>query len=97
MNSPDWYVSNIATGNLCRNNSRKNEEMDPKQKQHPVVDVTGDGNKLPCCKEQYSTGNWNVRLVHESRQIGSGQTGDGKRECRHFRNQGTKVDWNGGI
>ena len=46
MNSPDRYVSNIATGNLCRNNSRKNEEMDPKQKQHPVVDVTGDGSKV---------------------------------------------------
>ena len=29
-----------------RNNSRKNEEMEPKQKQHPVVDVTGDGSKV---------------------------------------------------
>ena len=34
-----------ATGDQLRNNSRKNEEMEPKQKQHPVVDVTGDGNK----------------------------------------------------
>ena len=33
--------------------------------------------------------------VHESRQIGSGQTGDGKSECRHSRNQRTKMDWNG--
>ena len=32
---------------------------------------------------------------HESRQIGSGQTGDGKSECQHFRNQPTKMDWNG--
>ena len=29
-----------------RNNSRKNEEMGPKQKQHPAVDVTGDGNNV---------------------------------------------------
>ena len=35
-----------ATGNQWRNNSRKNEEMGPKQKQHPVVDVTGDGSKV---------------------------------------------------
>ena len=35
-----------ATGDQWRNNSRKNEEMEPKQKQHPVVDVTGDGNKV---------------------------------------------------
>ena len=33
-----------------RNNSRKNEEMEPKQKQHPVVDMTGDGSKVQCCK-----------------------------------------------
>ena len=35
-----------ATGEEWRNNSRKNEEMEPKQKQHLVVDVTGDGNKV---------------------------------------------------
>ena len=35
-----------ATGDCWRNNSRKNEEMEPKQKQHPVVDVTGDGSKV---------------------------------------------------
>ena len=58
-----------------------------KTKQNPAVDVTADGNKLPCCKEQYSTGNWNVRLVHESRQIGSGQTGDGKSERQYSSNQ----------
>ena len=41
-----------ATGDQWRNNSRKNEEMEPKQKQHPVMDVTGDGSKVQCCKEQ---------------------------------------------
>ena len=37
-----------------RNNSRKKEEMEPKQKQHPVL--TGDGSKVLCCKEQYCIG-----------------------------------------
>ena len=37
-----------ATGDQWRNNSRKNEEMEPKQKQHPVVDVTGDESKIQC-------------------------------------------------
>ena len=45
-----------ATGDQWRNNSRKNEETEPKQKQHPVVDVTGDGSKVQCCKEQYCRG-----------------------------------------
>ena len=35
-----------ATGEEWRNNYRKNEEMEPKQKQHPVVDVTSDGSKV---------------------------------------------------
>ena len=50
-----------ATGDQWRNNSRKNEEMEPKQKQSPVVDVTGDGSKVQCCKEQYCIRTWNVR------------------------------------
>ena len=40
-----------ATGDQWRNNFRKNEEVEPKQKQHPVVNVTGDGSKVRCCKE----------------------------------------------
>ena len=43
----------IATGHQWINNSRKNEGMEPKQKQYPVVDVTGDRHKVRCCKEQY--------------------------------------------
>ena len=35
-----------GTGDQWRDNSRKNKEMEPKQKQHPVVDVTGDGSKV---------------------------------------------------
>ena len=45
-----------VTGDQWRNNSRKNQKMEPKQKQHPVVDVTGDGSKIQCCKEQYCIG-----------------------------------------
>ena len=50
-----------ATGDQWRNNSRKNKETEPMQKQHPVVDVTGDGSKVQCCKEQYCIGTWNVK------------------------------------
>ena len=49
-----------ATGDQCRNNSRKNEGMKPKQKQYPVVDVTGDRSKVRCCKEQYCIGTWKL-------------------------------------
>ena len=51
----------ISSGLMWRNNSRKSEEMEPKQKQHPVVDVTGDRSKVRCCTEQYFIGTWNVR------------------------------------
>ena len=52
-----------ATGDQWRNNSRKNKGMEPKQKQYPVVDVTGDISKVQCCKEQYCIGTWNVRSM----------------------------------
>ena len=48
---PRSVGAQYATGNQWRNNSRKNEEMEPKQKQHPVLDVTGDISKVQCCKE----------------------------------------------
>ena len=48
---PRLTGAQYATGDQWRNNSRKNEEMEPKQKQHPVVDVTGDGSKDQSCKE----------------------------------------------
>ena len=56
-----------VTGGEWRNNSRKNEEMEPKQKQHPVVDVTGDGSKVQGCKEQYCIGTWNVRSMNRGK------------------------------
>ena len=39
--------------------------MEPKQKQHAVVDVTGDRSKVQCCKEQYCIGTWNVRSMNQ--------------------------------
>ena len=47
---PRSVGAQYATEDLWRNNSRKKKEMEPKQKQHPVVDVTGDGSKVQCCK-----------------------------------------------
>ena len=56
-----------ATGDQWRNNSRKNERMEPKQKQYPVVDVSGDRSKVQCCKEQYCIGTWNVGSMNQSK------------------------------
>ena len=56
-----------ATGDQWRNNSRKNEGIEPKQKQYPVVDVTGDRRKVQCYKEQYSIGTWNVKSVNQGK------------------------------
>ena len=81
------------TGDQWRNKSRKNEGMEPKQKQHPVVDGTGYRSKVQRCKEKYCIGTWNVRSMNQGKL--GGQRGDGKSEHQHFRNQGTKMDWNG--
>ena len=56
-----------ATGDQWRNNSRKKEGMEPKQKQYPVVDVTGDRSKVQWCKEQYCIGTWNVRSMNQGK------------------------------
>ena len=56
-----------ATGDQWRENSSKNAETEPKQKQHPVVDVTGDRSKVQCCKEQYCIGTWNVRSMNQGK------------------------------
>ena len=58
------------------------------------MDVTGEKSKVRCCKDQYCIGTWNVRSMKLD-LIGSGQTGDGKSEHQHSRNQQTKMDWNG--
>ena len=56
-----------ATGEEWRNNARKNEETESRQKQHPVVDVTGDGSKVRCCQEQLCIGTWNVRSLNQDK------------------------------
>ena len=56
-----------ATGDQWRNNSRKNEGMEPKQKQHPVVNGTGDGRRIRCCKEKYCIGTWKVRFMNQGK------------------------------
>ena len=60
---PRTVGTQYATGDQWRNNSGKNEEMEPKQKQHPVVDGNGLRSKVRCCKEQYCIGIWNVRSM----------------------------------
>ena len=56
-----------ATGDQWRNNSRKNEGMEPKQKQYPAVDVTGDRSKVQYRKKQYCIGTWNIRSMNQGK------------------------------
>ena len=92
---PRSVGAQYATEDQWKNKSRKNGEMEPKKNNTHlwiwlVVEARSDAirailhRNLEC-------------QVHESRLIGSGQTGDGKSECRHSRNQRTKMDWNGWI
>ena len=87
---PRLVGAQYAIGDQWRSNSRKNEGMEPKQKQYPVVDVTGDRSKVQCCKEQYCTGTWNVRSISQGKLEVVKR--DGKSEHRHSRNQRTKMD-----
>ena len=64
---PRSVGAKYATGDQWRNNSRKNEGMEPKQKQHPIMDVTGDRSKVRCCKEQYCIGTWNVMSMNQGK------------------------------
>ena len=64
---PRSVDAQFATGDQWRNNSRKNEETQLKQKQQPVVDVTGGGSKVQSFKEQYCIGTWNVRSMNQGK------------------------------
>ena len=91
---PRSVGAQYVTGEEWRNNSRKNEEMESKQKQRPAVAVTSDGSKARCCKEQYCVGTWNVRSINQ------GKLEVVKQEMARvnvdiIRNQRTKMDWNG--
>ena len=63
---PRSVGAQYVTGDQWRNNSRKNEGMEPKETSL-AVDVTGDGSKVQCCKEQYYTGTWNVRSMNQGK------------------------------
>ena len=64
---PRLAGAQYATGDKWRNSSRKNEQMESKQQQHPIVDVTGYGSNVQCSKEQYCIGTWNVRSMNQSK------------------------------
>ena len=64
---PRLVGAQYATGDQWRNNSRKNEETEQKQKQPPGVDVTGDGGKVRCCKEQNCIGTRIVRSMNHGK------------------------------
>ena len=64
---PRLVGAQYATGDQWRNNSRKNEGMEPKQKQHPVVNGTANGSRVRCCKEQCCIGTWNVRSMNQGK------------------------------
>ena len=64
---PRSVGAQYATGDQWRNNSKKNEGMESKQKQYPVVDGTGDRSKVRCCKEQYCIGTWNFRFINQGK------------------------------
>ena len=64
---PRSVGAQYATGDQWRNNFRKKVETDSKQKQNPVVGMTGDGSKIWCCKEQYFIGTWNVMSMNQGK------------------------------
>ena len=89
---PRLVGAQYDTADEQRNNSRKNEEMKPKQKQHPVVDVTGNGSKVRSYKEQYCTRTWNVRSMNQ----GKLEVVKQEMERVNIDNLGiTKLKWNG--
>ena len=64
---PRSLSAQYATGDQWRNNSRKNEGMELKQQQYPVVGVTGDISKVQCCTKQYCIGTWNIRSMNQGK------------------------------
>ena len=64
---PRVIDAQYAAGDQWINNSRKNEGMEPKQKQHAVVNGTGDRSKIQCYKDQYCIGTWSVRSMNQGK------------------------------
>ena len=93
---PRSVGAQCATGDQWRNNSRKNEGMEPKQKQYPAVDVTGDRSRLRCCKEQYCIGTWNVKSMNQGKlEVVKQEMARVNIDILNImnRNQRTKMDW----
>ena len=84
---PRLVGAQYATGEDWRNNSRQNEGMEPKQKEYPAVDVTGDRSKVRCYKEQYCIGTRNVRSMNQGKLEVIKQEMPRVNEHQHFRNQ----------
>ena len=66
---PRSVGTQYATGDQWRNNFRKNERMEPKQRQHRVVDGTDNRSKIRCCREQYCIGTWIVRSMNQGKKL----------------------------
>jgi len=64
---PRLAGAQCATGEEWRNSSRRDEEVELKRKQHPVVDVSGRESKVRCCKKQYCIGTWSVRSMSQGK------------------------------
>ena len=64
---PKSVGAQYATREEWRNNSRRNDEAEPKRKQSPGVDVSGGESQVRCCKEQYGRGTWNVRSMNQGK------------------------------
>ena len=64
---PRLEGAQYATGKEQRNSSGKNEEAEPKQKQHTLVNVTGDGSKSDAVKNNIALGTWNVRSMNQGK------------------------------
>ena len=64
---PRSLGAQYVNGDQWRYNSRKNDGMEPKQKQYPAAAVTCDRSKVWCCKEQYCIGTWNVRSMNQGK------------------------------
>ena len=64
---PRSVDAQYASGEEQRNSSRTNKEAEPKWKQCPAVDVTGDGSKVWCCKEQHCIATWNIRSTNQDK------------------------------
>ena len=64
---PRSVGAQYATGDQWRNKTRKNEGMEPRQKQYPAVDMIGDRSKVQYCKQQYCIVTWNVRSMNQGK------------------------------